>query len=54
MKFQAQLKEVKCKVTLTSDVEYTIKLITMQKKAAKLQAEVGNWVVIDCERLRQK
>lgn len=53
MKFQAEVNQVKCRVTIENEKEYTVILKTMDCKAGAMQKEVGNWVEIECERLRK-
>lgn len=53
LKFEAEVNQVKCKVSVENEKEYTVVLKTMDRRAGKLQGEVGNWVETECQRLRK-
>lgn len=53
LKFEAQVDQVRCKVSVEGEKEYTVVLKTMDRRAGRLQAEVGNWMGMECARIRK-
>lgn len=53
VEYEAEVKEIVCKVTEVYDKEFFVKLKTMDPKAHQMEKLLGTWIKIKCQFLRK-